>query len=383
MTDFKPFATGIGANVQSQVDFAADPVVSTGYVAGIASSAKINKILRQTSFITSNLADLTSESYGAAVSDDGNSIFAKIVLANGVHGLARVIDTSGIANVLTGNAASQYIGLQDGYTYEVKPSVTNTGAATLSINGTSQFPIISGGSALAGGELEAGHWYTVIWNATTNHFELVGNATTAVTQPTPDSSTKIATTQFVKNQNYAPLTSPTFSGVPTVPTASLGDNSTTAASTAFVTNAITNDTIHLLKAGGTMTGDLTLANAPTATLHAATKGYVDGTTAGHTVDNGYHKFPGGFMIQWATISPATSGNNTTHSFTWPIPFAAIFTANLSGTVGEISGPSTEGAALQHMTTTGGTINQQWNQFNGNSLFLDYEKKFVVWGMGTY
>jgi hypothetical protein len=143
------------------------------------------------------------------------------------------------------------------------------------------------------------------------------------------------------------------------------------------------DTTRVSKAGDTMTGPLVLSGNPTTNLQAATKQYVDGTGSSHVVDRGYHKFPGGFTIQWTTVTANTnSGNNTTYPFTWPIPFTTILTANLSDTVGEIQiGPSTEGAALQHITASGGTINQQWNQYNGNALFLDYEKKFIVWGMG--
>lgn len=65
-----------------------------------------------------------------------------------------------------------------------------------------------------------------------------------------DNSTKIATTAFVKNQNYltvatasstyAPLASPTLTGSPTAPTAALGTSTTQIATTAFVANALAN-----------------------------------------------------------------------------------------------------------------------------------------------
>src|SRR5262245_53607656 len=42
------------------------------------------------------------------------------------------------------------------------------------------------------------------------------------------------------NQNYAPLASPSFSGVPTTPTASPGDSTNQIASTAFVQTAVQN-----------------------------------------------------------------------------------------------------------------------------------------------
>jgi hypothetical protein len=57
---------------------------------------------------------------------------------------------------------------------------------------------------------------------------------TVATQSTGDNSTNAASTAFVKNQAYAPLASPALTGVPTVPTAASGTNTTQAASTAFV-----------------------------------------------------------------------------------------------------------------------------------------------------
>lgn len=59
------------------------------------------------------------------------------------------------------------------------------------------------------------------------------------TAPTPDVSdndTSIATTAFVKNQNFAPLASPAFTGVPTAPTQAVAANGTSIATTAFVKN---------------------------------------------------------------------------------------------------------------------------------------------------
>lgn len=61
---------------------------------------------------------------------------------------------------------------------------------------------------------------------------------TAPTPATEDNDASIATTEFVKNQNYAPLVSPSFSGNVTAPTPLPGDNDTSVATTAFVQTAI-------------------------------------------------------------------------------------------------------------------------------------------------
>ena len=48
--DFKPFATGAGANVMSQADWEALPALLSGFTAGKASSAQVNKAIRQSAF---------------------------------------------------------------------------------------------------------------------------------------------------------------------------------------------------------------------------------------------------------------------------------------------------------------------------------------------
>ena len=52
------------------------------------------------------------------------------------------------------------------------------------------------------------------------NLEVNGNLT-AITQFNSENSTKVATTQFVKNQGYATLASPSFTGVATIPTVSV------------------------------------------------------------------------------------------------------------------------------------------------------------------
>ncbi|ENC5546007.1 phage tail protein [Salmonella enterica] len=70
--DFKPFATGKGANVTSQPDWEALPALLSGFTAGKASSAQVNKALRQASFIAAALAQYTASKSGQEVLDDGD-----------------------------------------------------------------------------------------------------------------------------------------------------------------------------------------------------------------------------------------------------------------------------------------------------------------------
>jgi len=71
---------------------------------------------------------------------------------------------------------------------------------------------------------------------------------TALTQAFSDSSTKAATTAFVKT-NFAPTASPTFTGVPKAPTAAPGTNTTQLATSAFVLAALAT----LISLGGNST----------------------------------------------------------------------------------------------------------------------------------
>lgn len=70
--DFKSFAIGAGANVTSQADWEALAALVTGFQSGKASSAQINKAIRQASFIAAALAQYTSDKTGDDVLDDGD-----------------------------------------------------------------------------------------------------------------------------------------------------------------------------------------------------------------------------------------------------------------------------------------------------------------------
>lgn len=70
--DFKSFAVGVGANVTPQADWETLAALVTGFQSGKASSAQINKAIRQASFIAAALAQYTSDKTGGDVLDDGD-----------------------------------------------------------------------------------------------------------------------------------------------------------------------------------------------------------------------------------------------------------------------------------------------------------------------
>lgn len=81
--NFKSFGTSNGANVTSQADYEALAAVLTGFTAGKASSAQINKVLRQGTVMSSVLAQFISDTLGVDVLDNGvtTNILANLIKA--------------------------------------------------------------------------------------------------------------------------------------------------------------------------------------------------------------------------------------------------------------------------------------------------------------
>lgn len=100
---------------------------------------------------------------------------------------------------------------------------------------------------------------------------------------TADADKPVSTAQQTALNLKADLAGPTFTGTVVLPsTTSIGDvSSTELGYLNDVTSAIqTQLNDKLSKTGGTMTGALTLSADPSASLHAATKQYVDNTASG-------------------------------------------------------------------------------------------------------
>lgn len=70
--NFKAFGIGAGANVTSQSEYESLGALLTGFQSGKASSAQINKVLRQASFVTSALAQFISDKLNQDVLDNGD-----------------------------------------------------------------------------------------------------------------------------------------------------------------------------------------------------------------------------------------------------------------------------------------------------------------------
>lgn len=104
INNFKPFATAANANVTAQADWESLPALLSGFTAGKASSAQVNKAIRQASFIAAALAQYTANKSGLDVLDDGdlNGFIAKMSAAFGKDFQALDATLTALAGLATG-----------------------------------------------------------------------------------------------------------------------------------------------------------------------------------------------------------------------------------------------------------------------------------------
>lgn len=104
INNFKPFATAANANVMTQADWEALPALLSGFMAGKASSAQVNKAIRQASFIAAALAQYTANKSGQDVLDNGdlNGFISKMGTAFGKDFQALDATLTALAGLATG-----------------------------------------------------------------------------------------------------------------------------------------------------------------------------------------------------------------------------------------------------------------------------------------
>lgn len=110
INNFKPFATAANANVTAQADWETLPALLSGFMAGKASSAQVNKAIRQASFIAAALAQYTANKSGLDVLDDGdlNGFVSKMGTAFGKDFQALDATLTALAGLATGTNKLPY-----------------------------------------------------------------------------------------------------------------------------------------------------------------------------------------------------------------------------------------------------------------------------------
>ncbi|HAW3261413.1 TPA: hypothetical protein JLS24_000265 [Escherichia coli] len=83
--EFKPFATGSGANVTTQTDWESLPVLSAGFTSGKASSAQVNKGLRQGTAMAAAVGQFIADNTNEDVKDNGDIAGLSAQLASAVE----------------------------------------------------------------------------------------------------------------------------------------------------------------------------------------------------------------------------------------------------------------------------------------------------------
>ncbi|HFX8055288.1 TPA: hypothetical protein ACIF5Y_004599 [Escherichia coli] len=147
--DFKAFATDRNANVISQEEWEALPALLSGFTAGKASSAQVNKVIRQASFIAAALAQFVSDKTQRDVLDNGDLPGFVELLGSGfaVEYLSRKNPFGDIKSDGTVKTALENLGLGEAAKRNVGTEanqIPDMGSFTLSVSGTGYQKLPSG-----------------------------------------------------------------------------------------------------------------------------------------------------------------------------------------------------------------------------------------------
>lgn len=136
--DFLVFAGASGSNVLTQAAYAAAAATATGYVTGTASSAAVNKTLRQTSIISAMIAQFICDNAAQPAIDDGTTATLETNFEAAILAVAETINipisqVTGLAAELAGflplngNAVSASV-------LDTARNIALTGAVTGAVN---------------------------------------------------------------------------------------------------------------------------------------------------------------------------------------------------------------------------------------------------------
>jgi hypothetical protein len=158
--DFLPYAVGSGANVVSQETYAAlTALLQNGLTSGIVPSVQLNKILRQSSIISSVIGQFIVSNSGQPAIDDGTTNTLLTNFTASVKALMRQQSIQADSGAVNAYAITNAVPLSSlptvtGVVQRLFVGHTNTGASTFNPDGLGASPIFGvGGKALQGGEM--------------------------------------------------------------------------------------------------------------------------------------------------------------------------------------------------------------------------------------
>lgn len=209
--DFKPFAVGSGANVTAQTDYEALAALTSGFQSGKASSAQINKALRQATVMASILGQFIADNSESDALDDGDTatllenFLAAIkgygaeyffqasnnlseIASSGATAISSAlynlgqggyhVDTGTANNIKITIPGTSLTTVPAGFPIDICVAEPNTGATTIAINGGTTLPLWGNVGALQGGEIGSKKGIIrVIMNNPGTAFFLVGQNT--------------------------------------------------------------------------------------------------------------------------------------------------------------------------------------------------------------
>jgi hypothetical protein len=180
--DFLAFATGGGANVESQVNYAADPLLGTGNMAGVAVAAFNNKALRQANWVASQFAQLIANQTQTNVVDNAvsaqflaqldaailplPSIYTYLNTGSGTYNLPVVFF------IASGNATAAATYTNNGNTFTVSTTISAGTQLTCTGDGA---PLTSGTLTKASGTGDATITFYAYRAATKLHVRMAGD----------------------------------------------------------------------------------------------------------------------------------------------------------------------------------------------------------------
>ena len=161
--DFKPFATGEGANVVDQLEYEKSGFLKEGFKKGMARSSEINKAIRQGSSIAAAVARFAAEKTGEDIFDNGDigALSRQIETAISSVSSLLIADADGLPDALIARFTPKVKELKHGLPVHVRAKDINvTVIPTFNADETGAKAIVKGNNLpLAIGDIAgAGHW---------------------------------------------------------------------------------------------------------------------------------------------------------------------------------------------------------------------------------